>query len=247
MSVAPAPPPPLPLLLQRSAATEKAEDVEERKFSSSTPQEEIDRLILHNRLCESKILFHHDLQPILQDGPQCGLVALSMASQCKDGSVSVEQLFQTARDCGFTRHGELFSVDFMETLSKKHLQRYHSEIVENLKHDPNSLFQLLSCGILVLIPYDSDFNHAPCLKRGHKAHWAVLVGLISSRQGPYVLARHGKSKHVGCWPMRDLLESNANLEEENPHRNKQGFIIPEGGVGGKRGLKSRALALRTIE
>lgn len=26
--------------------------------------------------------------------------------------------------------------------------------------------------------YDSDFNHAPCLKNGHKAHWAVIIGCL---------------------------------------------------------------------
>lgn len=26
--------------------------------------------------------------------------------------------------------------------------------------------------------YDSDFNHAPCLKNGHKAHWALVIGCL---------------------------------------------------------------------
>jgi hypothetical protein len=29
---------------------------------------------------------------------------------------------------------------------------------------------------LTLHRYDSDFNHEPCNKRGHKAHWALLTG-----------------------------------------------------------------------
>lgn len=24
--------------------------------------------------------------------------------------------------------------------------------------------------------YDPDFNHSPCLKSGHKAHWALVIG-----------------------------------------------------------------------
>lgn len=31
---------------------------------------------------------------------------------------------------------------------------------------------------LKLRSYDSDFNHSPCLKNGHKAHWAVIIGCL---------------------------------------------------------------------
>lgn len=30
--------------------------------------------------------------------------------------------------------------------------------------------------------YDSDFNHAPCLKNGLKAHWAVIIGCLIDDQ-----------------------------------------------------------------
>lgn len=26
--------------------------------------------------------------------------------------------------------------------------------------------------------YDADANHSPCLKNGHKAHWALIVGVV---------------------------------------------------------------------
>lgn len=58
-----------------------------------------------------------------------------------------------------------------------------------------------------------------------------------------MLARHGKSRNLGCWPLRDLLESNANLEEAGTIRHAGGYIIPKGGVGGPRGLRGRAVAL----
>ena len=36
---------------------------------------------------------------------------------------------------------------------------------------------------LFLVPYDTDFNQEPCLRKGHKAHWALIVGkLISSEK-----------------------------------------------------------------
>lgn len=34
----------------------------------------------------------------------------------------------------------------------------------------------LSKGWPILIAYDADFNHYPCKKAGHRAHWAVLLG-----------------------------------------------------------------------
>ena len=58
-----------------------------------------------------------------------------------------------------------------------------------------------------------------------------------------MLARHGKSCHLACWPIEDVVDSNGNLEEEGSIRHKGGYIIPKGGVKGKRGLRGRALAL----
>lgn len=34
--------------------------------------------------------------------------------------------------------------------------------------------------------YDEDFNHEPCQKKGHKAHWAVSAG-ASTPPLPHVL------------------------------------------------------------
>jgi len=35
----------------------------------------------------------------------------------------------------------------------------------------------------VLLPYDCDKNHAPCMKNGHSAHWAVLIGFLTVFSG----------------------------------------------------------------
>ncbi|XP_014667399.1 PREDICTED: UPF0692 protein C19orf54 homolog isoform X2 [Priapulus caudatus] len=40
------------------------------------------------------------------------------------------------------------------------------------------VISLLQGGSLLLVPYDSDFNHRPCCKKGHKAHWAVITGVL---------------------------------------------------------------------
>lgn len=41
-----------------------------------------------------------------------------------------------------------------------------------------TIFFLNSIYFLTKNSYDSDFNHAPCLKNGHKAHWALIVGCL---------------------------------------------------------------------
>lgn len=33
---------------------------------------------------------------------------------------------------------------------------------------------------MVFCRYDADSNHTPCLKNGHKAHWALVVGVLFS-------------------------------------------------------------------
>lgn len=239
-----------------------------------------------------------------------------MASQEYTNPVTVSQLLAEARVRGFTQHGEIYSVDFMSTLAAEYLPDHRPEILVDLQNCPDSLTHALANGAMILVPYDSDFNHAPCLKRGHKSHWALLVGLITSRsleflsnsfstlslpkkishkrqfskffifffkiiyapyfinikiynyiqlnlntnciprkvidsqycrQGYYVLARHGKSRHLGCWPVRDLVESNGNLEEEGAARHAGGYVIPKGGLGGHRGIRGRALALHPYD
>jgi hypothetical protein len=104
-----------------------------------------------------------------------------MASQEYTNPVSVSQLLAEARVRGFTQHGEVYSVDFMATLAAEYLPEHRPVILVDLQSCPDSLTHALAHSGMVLIPYDADFNDAPCLKRGHKAHWALLVGLISSR------------------------------------------------------------------
>lgn len=46
-----------------------------------------------------------------------------------------------------------------------------------------SLHRSIPChAIKFLCSYDSDFNHSPCLKNGHKAHWALIIGCLIDDQ-----------------------------------------------------------------
>ncbi|XP_063038100.1 actin maturation protease, partial [Melospiza melodia melodia] len=58
------------------------------------------------------LLFHRPVPPLIQNGPQCGLVALAMAGALLGPprpQLGLGALLETARARGYTRHGEMFS------------------------------------------------------------------------------------------------------------------------------------------
>ncbi|KAK7788333.1 hypothetical protein R5R35_013965 [Gryllus longicercus] len=223
-----------------------------------TPEQEL--LGVRNRLWNDEgtprpptIACYCYIQPVLQDGPKCGLVALSMASSCTSQPLSVEYLLQEARNRGFTNHGEMFSVDNMASLAREVLGSHCKEVEvlpEGLRQDSDYVLHHLMLGSLLLIPYDADANHAPCCRRGHKAHWALVVGVIISAlpsHTPFLLARQGKSRHLALWSYEDLRISNENLVELDPGRATDGrsYVLPPGGVSA--GLQGRALLLHGLD
>ncbi|XP_052024397.1 UPF0692 protein C19orf54 homolog isoform X3 [Apodemus sylvaticus] len=125
------------------------------------------------------ILFCADLPSLIQDGPQCGLVALWMAGALLStpNRVSLERLVQVAKERGYTAQGEMFSVADMAKLAQETLG-CQAELLCGGLGGPNrdGVLQHLITGHPLLIPYDEDFNHEPCQKKGHKAHWAVSAG-----------------------------------------------------------------------
>ncbi|XP_066998369.2 actin maturation protease [Anabrus simplex] len=222
-----------------------------------TPEEEL--LAVRNRLWDMEgtqespaILCYRHIKPVLQDGPKCGLVALSMASSCTSQPLSVEHLFQEAHRRGFTNHGEMFSVDDMATLARDmfHQSCRQVEILSGgLGQDRSYVLNQLMQGSILLIPYDADANHAPCCRQGHKAHWAVVSGVVSSalpEQMPHLVARQGKSRHLALWPYDELQRSNENLMELDPGRAVDGrtYVLPPGGVAA--GLQGRAILLHEL-
>ncbi|KAH9374795.1 hypothetical protein HPB48_019030 [Haemaphysalis longicornis] len=182
----PPPPPPPPLQPARKQADERPSGDNLDNAETSV------RNVLHRRL-HWMTAGHHDavvvskvssLKPVLQSGPQCGLVALSMASQLlpRDGHpVSVGELFEMAKSLRFTEKGEMFSAGHMKTLAETCLGGCQARLVCD-DHRAEIVGHLIR-GKPVLIPYDSDGNFEPCLKSGHTAHWAVLHG-SSSLQSP---------------------------------------------------------------
>lgn len=114
----------------------------------------------------------------------CGLVALKLAgdilkrpqSNCTN---KIEDLLKVAQDNGFTYHGEMFSARDMGLLAKKYYELTFDVINSGLD-DYVQILDHLCRGYPVLIPYDADRNHEPCLKKGNKAHWAVITGMWST-------------------------------------------------------------------
>ncbi|XP_033080823.1 UPF0692 protein C19orf54 homolog isoform X2 [Trachypithecus francoisi] len=127
------------------------------------------------------ILFCADLPSLIQEGPQCGLVALWMAGTLLSppSGVPLERLVQVATERGYTAQGEMFSVADMGRLAQEVLG-CQAKLLSGGLGGPNRdlVLQHLVTGHPLLIPYDEDFNHEPCQRKGHKAHWAVSAGVL---------------------------------------------------------------------
>ncbi|RUS87668.1 hypothetical protein EGW08_004591 [Elysia chlorotica] len=140
--------------------------------------------------CNDEIILscYNPVKPVLQNGPVCGLVALSMASQLvKDCHATADDIFYEAQKRGFTKQGEIFSVSYMKELSSHFLNCTVEHLILGNDTDlEKSDFFLIVKHLLQrnvpLIPYDADKNHSPCQRRGHKAHWALLTGIVMAFQ-----------------------------------------------------------------
>ncbi|KAJ7990443.1 hypothetical protein DPEC_G00300370 [Dallia pectoralis] len=130
------------------------------------------------------VLFNKYVPSLIQDGPQCGLVALWMAGHLRQPpvNISMETVVQTALDRGYTAQGEMFSAGDMALLAEE-VTGCRAQLLSGGMTGDNSMavLQHLADGRPVLIPdpsYDEDFNHEPCQRSGHRAHWAVASGLM---------------------------------------------------------------------
>lgn len=131
------------------------------------------------------ISFCQDISPVVQKGPMCGLVGLTMAVQLLEANSSShstdqihpERILEYAVQNGLSRKGEMFSAAFMAKIATDHLQ-LQSKVV---RVESQALLDLLtgtiSGSMAVLVPYDADKDHTPCLAQGCSAHWCLLVGL----------------------------------------------------------------------
>ena len=206
----------------------------------------------------------------LQVGPQCGLVALSLAAATRGLTCTTEEVQELAIKRGFSSQGEMFSASDMADLSKEVLGGGELMAISSLL-DKAWLVSVLAEGRHLLVPYDCGANHSPCLEGGKRAHWALVVGLACrpaafckgtpldlasgwSWQGEppapsemtdevMLVARQSKSLVLGLWDRDELVESCLNLKDFYPKRGKEEdkFVIPEGGV--EAGLAGKMVLL----
>ncbi len=135
------------------------------------------------------VSYVQSVRPVLQKGPMCGLVALTMASEllnptsCHEASSSQSNthpgsILEFARHTELTKHGEMFSTQYMKRIVQEHLS-LKAEVLQTESLSEMKLIELLlSTTKTILVPYDADKNHTPCLAKGHKAHWCLLVGFV---------------------------------------------------------------------
>ncbi|XP_026865883.2 UPF0692 protein C19orf54 homolog isoform X1 [Electrophorus electricus] len=185
------PPPPPPPLMAPASLVPNKQKLYQAIAAGKSPMEgdfEEARLLLGQR--ESS--FRKDLQWVLintyvpsliQDGPKCGLVALWMAASLLKPAqaMSLEKITQTALDKGYTAQGEMFSASDMALLAEEVCGCRVQRLSGGMAGDNAVTIQKHLTGgqpILIPYPYDEDFNHEPCLRQGHKAHWAVASGVL---------------------------------------------------------------------
>uniref|UniRef100_A0A1B0DBT1 Actin maturation protease n=1 Tax=Phlebotomus papatasi TaxID=29031 RepID=A0A1B0DBT1_PHLPP len=127
-------------------------------------------------------------------------------SMILNGASTADQFFRKARVKKITAMGEMFSaVNLLDILQKFQSQEGFSGKYHMLE---------VKSDACLIVPYDFDVTHSPCLRKGHKAHWALVVGyLIDDKNQFYEIARQGNSRLLGIWLLPELAESNAILTE----------------------------------
>eukprot|EP00092_Neocalanus_flemingeri_P005901 GFUD01006352.1.p1 GENE.GFUD01006352.1~~GFUD01006352.1.p1 ORF type:complete len:385 (+),score=158.70 GFUD01006352.1:61-1215(+) len=148
-----------------------------------------------NSLCRAVVMFTHShthlrgrkvwlvfntpTGPRLQEGPQCGIVALVVAAcAMRVQGTSVDRVMDMAREDGFTKKGEMFSVDNMAVVAKRLMECEVKVERASKLLDTKWLVDRLLREAIILVPYDCAPDNHPCQAKGHKAHWAVITGFL---------------------------------------------------------------------
>ena len=87
----------------------------------------------------------------------------------------LDDLLTMATSKGFSNQGEMYSAENLAQLAKEFYGLECLVISDGFEDNQFIVSELLK-GSAVLVPYDADKNHKPCLENGHKAHWALFTG-----------------------------------------------------------------------
>ncbi|XP_055851555.1 actin maturation protease [Episyrphus balteatus] len=222
------------------------------------PWPELQKGCYLNKVCTfmpPKVCRYRNISSILQEGPTCGLTALSMIL---NGTPAADELLKIARELNYTNNGEMFSAKNLfklicdtvavRTTAAGEMPQFECQLFEGQLNCAKVRDCLLN-GACIFVPYDPDFNNAPCLKYGHKAHWALIIGyLIDEMDEFFIITRHGKTKNLAVWSLESMSASNSNLEEFSQpigYPNSD-FLLPKDGIGGKLGLKNQAIIVNGL-
>ncbi|KJE88428.1 hypothetical protein CAOG_000087 [Capsaspora owczarzaki ATCC 30864] len=147
----------------------------------------------------------------VQHGPMCGMVALGMGTSYLTSSASTSahdkapdspslllaaadparppqvdadswRILTLAKQHKYSAYGEMFYAEWLAELASMQHGSVQAKVLTPLTL--SAILQELVAGNLVLFPYDADRNHTPCLRSGHKAHWAILTGFAGVQVSP---------------------------------------------------------------
>ena len=130
---------------------------------------------------------HRNVSSQLQAGaPMCGIVGLSMAAEllrvpschCSGANTILEM----ATAHGLSKKGEILSTANMLSLATKILPMVKAIVVSASEVTSRLLLDHVLSRHALLVPYDCDKDHTPCLARGHNAHWCLIVGVAVTLQ-----------------------------------------------------------------
>lgn len=130
-------------------------------------------------------------------GPTCGLCALSMLYS---GYPTADELLEKAISLKYSNNGEMFSAFWLLQLMKETLSMASVKTPEKVRAyiydgELNSDFikEKLRQHCMLLVPYDAERNHYPCLLNGHKAHWTLICGYLVDDSGDVSIVIIGNS------------------------------------------------------
>lgn len=144
------PPPPPPSELSNSSI--KSSHVREEKripfFKNDLCLWAVDYPDIQQACCLAHICTHSkpkmvrfktNIRAITQNGPTCGLTALTMLT---DGSLTADDILSLARNYKYTNHGEMFSTKNMGKLAEDVFEKL------GMSHRINIFSGQLNCGVI---------------------------------------------------------------------------------------------------
>lgn len=96
-----------------------------------------------------------------------------------------KSLLDMAIEEEMSNKGEMFNAYHLATLANSYYEDKIKTFVWDKPWNHEFLKEMIHTtlkGSIWVIPYDTDKNHAPCMKRGEKAHWCIVKGLIIGKE-----------------------------------------------------------------